>query len=105
MVYITPDIPMFYLLRRALIQLGVISRDYPTVGAVLGSCPLEDDRAGCRCLKSELQQSRLAKLPIQRNVRLHWNRLNGDLRHLLDKEKEVRDFLKDLRDKNVTLLV
>ena len=29
------------------------------------------------------------------------NKLNGDLRHLLDKEKDVRDFLKELRDKDV----
>ena len=29
------------------------------------------------------------------------NKLHGDLRYLLDKEQEVKDFLKDLRDKNV----
>ena len=32
---------------------------------------------------------------------MNFERLNGDLRHLLDKEEEVKNFLKDLRDKKI----
>ena len=65
MVYITPDTERFYLSRSALIQLGVISKDFPRVGSVLESCPVEDNRAECGCLRRELPPSRPDVLPFK----------------------------------------
>ena len=65
MVYVTPDTERFYLSRSALIQLGVISKDFPRVGSALESCPVEDARAECGCLRRELPPSRPEHLPFR----------------------------------------
>ena len=41
MVYISSSTKRFYLSREALIQLGVISKDFPRVGAAMESCSVE----------------------------------------------------------------
>ena len=65
MVYVTPDTNRFYLSRSALIQLRVIPKDFPKVGAVMESCSLGNKRAECGCLLRELPPSRPETLPFK----------------------------------------
>ena len=49
MVYISSSTKRFYLSREALIQLGVISKDFPRVGAAMESCSVERREKVCGC--------------------------------------------------------
>ena len=64
MVYVSPSTEKFYLSREALIQLGVIPKDFPKVGAALESSAIEDQTAECGCPKRSLPPGRPAELPF-----------------------------------------
>ena len=64
MVYVSPSTEKFYLSREALIQLGVIPKDFPKVGAALESSAIEAQTAECGCPKRSLPPGRPAKLPF-----------------------------------------
>ena len=49
MVYVSPDTCKFYLSREALIQLCVIPKNFPRVGAAMETSSVEDRRAKCGC--------------------------------------------------------
>ena len=64
MVYVSPSTEKFYLSREALIQLGVIPKDFPKVGAALESSAIEAQTAECGCPERSLPPGRPAKLPF-----------------------------------------
>ena len=49
MVYVSPDTNKFYLSREALIQLCVIPKNFPRVGAAMETSSINDRRAKCGC--------------------------------------------------------
>ena len=51
MVYISPSTQKFYLSRETLIQLGVISSNFPCVGGALEHAAIEHEMHSCGCLK------------------------------------------------------
>ena len=64
MAYISPSTKKFYLPREALIQLKVISKDFPKVGAALEASAIEA-KAPCGCLLRALPPGRPQQLPFQ----------------------------------------
>ena len=65
MVYVSPSTNKFYLSREALVQLGVISRDFPRVGAFVESCPIQLGTADCGCERRSLPPARPTRLPFR----------------------------------------
>ena len=83
MTYISPDTDNFYLSRESMIQLGIIDRDFPQLGAAQQSHthnpgPLAHNPgmlaevaetnmiyADCGCLKREMPPEKHAKLPFE----------------------------------------
>ena len=86
MTYISPDTDNFYLSRESMIQLGIIDRDFPQLGAAQDSHthnpgPLANNPgvlaevaetstiyADCGCLKREMPPEKHAKLPFECTV-------------------------------------
>ena len=64
MAYVSPSTEKFYLSREALVQLGVITMDFPRVGAALESSAIEAQTAPCGCLVRSLPPKRPEKLPF-----------------------------------------
>ena len=64
MTYISPSTEKFYLSREALVQLGVIPKDFPKVGATLESSAIEAQTAPCGCMTRSLPPERPKKLPF-----------------------------------------
>ena len=64
MVYVSPSTNKFYLSRQALIQLCVIPKDFPRVGAFAEMSSIENCRAACGCLKRDLPPTRPSRLPF-----------------------------------------
>ena len=77
MVYISPDARNFYLSREAMIQLGIVSHDFPQVGAaaptsvqssiqaIVALPPSDPKIADCGCLVRELPPAKPKSLPFQ----------------------------------------
>ena len=65
MAYVSPSTNKFYLSREALIQLGVISKDFPRVGSFIELCPIQMNVADCGCQIRSLPPSRPANLPFR----------------------------------------
>ena len=65
MAYVSPSTSRFYLSREALVQLGVISKSFPQIGAFTESCPIEDGVAECGCQIRSLPPTRPATLPFR----------------------------------------
>ena len=76
MVYISPDTDKFYLSREAMIQLGIIDRNFPQLGAASTHTHVSNDvievaeaestiYAGCGCLKRESPLEKPTRLPFQ----------------------------------------
>jgi hypothetical protein len=65
MAYISPDTTRFYLSRNALIQLDVITRDFPRIGAATEASPIESSpQASCGCPARTIPPSRPKELPF-----------------------------------------
>jgi len=81
MTYISPDANNFFLSREAMIQLGIVSPDFPTLGSTMNSTSLDSlvatstiestgtepgdsQFAACGCLKRELPPSKPESLPF-----------------------------------------
>ena len=76
MVYVSPDAKRFYLSREAMVQLGIIPRGFPQVGAAI----LNDSRCNaidhscevevpdCSCQKRQLPPGKPNQLPFEANV-------------------------------------
>ena len=62
--YVSPDTQKLYLSREALVQLCVIPKDFPRVGAVTETCPVEDHQSECQHLPRTLPPGRPDKLPF-----------------------------------------
>ena len=78
MVYVSPDANCFYLSKEAMIQLRIIDRDFPQIGAVAPSkssiASNEDTNsvyAECGCLKRELPPEKPNRLPFD------WSQTNS----------------------------
>ena len=65
MVYVSPSTNRFYLSRQALIQLCVIPKNFPQVGAFMETSGIENERAPCGCLRRELPPDRPSRLPFE----------------------------------------
>ena len=65
MVYVSPSTTKFYLSREALVQLGVIARDFPRVGTFVESCPIQLGSADCGCQMRSLPPNRPTRLPFR----------------------------------------
>ena len=64
MAYVSPSTEKFYLSREALVQLGVIPKNFPKVGAVLESSAIEAQTAPCGCMARSLPPERPENLPF-----------------------------------------
>ena len=64
MAYVSPSTQKLYLSREALIQLGLISRNFPKVGAVVESSAVKCQVAPCGCPTRRLPPKRPQKLPF-----------------------------------------
>ena len=76
MVYISPDTDSFFLSKESMIQLGIISSDFPKVGAMLSSetsvvasnadqaASTESTYAECGCLKRQAPPEMPTSLPF-----------------------------------------
>ena len=64
MAYVSPSTQKLYLPREAMIQLGVISKDFPKIGEVTEASSIEDHMAPCGCLKRSLPPARPQQLPF-----------------------------------------
>ena len=58
MAYVSPSTEKFYLSREALIQLKIIPKNFPKVGAALESSAIEAHTAACGCLNRSLPPDR-----------------------------------------------
>ena len=77
MAYISPDTDNLYLSRESMIQLGIIDRSFPQLGAAPHNYTHESNAvtevaetgstvyAKCGCLKRELPPEKPAQLPFQ----------------------------------------
>ena len=65
MAYVSPSTNKFYMSREALVQLGVISKDFPRVGAFVESCPIQVGTADCGCQLRSLPPTRPTRLPFR----------------------------------------
>ena len=64
MAYVSPSTDKFYLPREALIQLSVIPKNFPKVGAALESSAIDAQTAPCGCLLRTLPPGRPKQLPF-----------------------------------------
>ena len=65
MAYVSPDTQKFYLSREALIQLGIISKDFPQIGATMEACAAtKQELAACGCPNRMLPPERPPTLPF-----------------------------------------
>ena len=64
MAYISPSTQKFYLSREALVQLGVIPRNFPEIGATMETSAIESLIAPCGCPVRVMPPERPAKLPF-----------------------------------------
>ena len=64
MAYVSPSTEKFYLSREALIQLKIIPKNFPKVGAALESSAIEAHTAACGCLNRSLPPDRPKELPF-----------------------------------------
>ena len=64
MVYISSDTNRFYLSREALINLNIISADFPRIGAAKVNAIIENIENTCGCLQRTLPPSRPSSLPF-----------------------------------------
>jgi len=65
MTYVSPGTYRFYLSREALIQLGVIAKDFPCVGSADEECIMDNDIAPCGCPTRSPPPARPEMLPFQ----------------------------------------
>ena len=64
MTYVSPNTQRFYLSREALIQLGVIGKNFPRVGSADEECAIEEENASCGCLVRTSPPRRPENLPF-----------------------------------------
>lgn len=64
MVYVSPDTTRFYLSRNALVQLKIISDDFPRIGAALETSIIEHQKHSCGCPLRTLPPARPKELPF-----------------------------------------
>ena len=64
MVYVSPDTERFYLSRETLVQLNVISKNLPEVGAAKKISVKQHEESPCRCLTRTLPPERPNSLPL-----------------------------------------
>ena len=64
MAYVSPSTEKFYLSREALVQLGVIPKNFPKIGAALETSAIEAQIAPCGCPVRSLPPERPEKLPF-----------------------------------------
>ena len=64
MAYVSPSTHKFYLSREALVQLGVIPKSFPKVGAAMEMSAVESQIAPCGCPIRSLPTARPDKLPF-----------------------------------------
>ena len=64
LVYVSPDTTRFYLSRDALVQLRVIHKNFPQVGAALQTAGLDSSKSDCGCLPRSLPPKKPDKLPF-----------------------------------------
>ena len=64
MAYVSPSTEKFYLSREALIQLGVIPKNFPEIGAAMEASAIEGQTAPCGCSMRLLPPERPDKLPF-----------------------------------------
>ena len=71
MVYVSPDSKKFYLSREAMVQLGIISHDFPQVGAALpmhsecNAANLDASSTSCGCEERGPPPGRPTELPFE----------------------------------------
>ena len=68
MTYVSPSTQRFFLSREALIQLGVIAKDFPRVGSADEECTIENDTAPCGCSVRTSPPPRPEDLPFTPTV-------------------------------------
>jgi hypothetical protein len=64
MVYVSPDTERFFLSRETLIQLNIISKNFPEVGGAREISALEHKKSSCGCLSRTLPPERPNHLPF-----------------------------------------
>ena len=64
MVYISPDTSRFYLSKNALVQLKIISDDFPRIGAALETSIIEHKQHSCGCPTRTLPPAKPKELPF-----------------------------------------
>ena len=64
MAYVSPSTQKFYLSRQALVQLGVIPKNFPKVGSAMETSAVETKTAPCGCPIRVLPLTRPDKLPF-----------------------------------------
>ena len=64
MAYVSPSTEKFYLSLEALVQLGVIPKNFPKVGATMESSAIETQTAPCGCMIRSLPPERPKELPF-----------------------------------------
>ena len=64
MVYISPCTNKFFLSRDACIKLGIISRDFPRIGATIESCTIHEELQTCDCVPRTPPPDRPKELPF-----------------------------------------
>jgi len=68
MTYVSPSTQRFFLSQEALIQLGVIAKDFPRVGSADEECTVEIDAAPCGCSVRTSPPPRPEELPFAPTV-------------------------------------
>ena len=64
MTYVSPSTNRFYLSRDAMVQLKVISYDFPRLGAALSNTAVEDHHQSCECPERMLPPPPPSSLPF-----------------------------------------
>ena len=64
MAYVSPSTQKFYLSREALVQLGVIPKNFPEIGAAMEASAIACQTAPCGCPMRSLPPERPDKLPF-----------------------------------------
>ena len=64
MVYISPCTDRFFLSRNACVKLGIISRDFPRIGATIESCTVHEELQTCDCIPRTPPPDRPKELPF-----------------------------------------
>ena len=65
MTYVSPSTKKFYLSKEALIQLGVIPKNFPQIGSSLETAAIEGNLAPCGCPKRTLPLANLISFLFQ----------------------------------------